>query len=77
MRALSKASREKGGRPRSFGLREREGRGSKRKSYLTLGGRVSSGMRPHCFIVSPIFVKDEKISQNRGYHMKRVRKKLF
>jgi hypothetical protein len=54
-----------------------EGRGSKRKSYLTLGGRVSSGRRSNCFMVSPIFVKDEKISQKRGYHMKRVRKKFF
>jgi hypothetical protein len=73
---LSNASREKGGRPLSFGWREREGRGSKKKSYLTFDGRVSIARRYNCFMVSSIFVKDEKNSQKRGYHMKRVRKKF-
>jgi len=77
MKALSKASREKDGRSRSFGLRESEGSGSKRKSYLTLGGRVSSGRRSNCFMVSSIFVKDKKISQKRGYPIRRVRKTSF
>jgi len=49
----------------------------KRKSYLTLGGRVSSGRRSNWFMVSSIFVKDEKNSQKRGYQIKKVRKKLF
>jgi hypothetical protein len=53
---------------------EREGRVSKRKSYLTLGGRVSSGRRSLCFMVFPIFVKVEEISQKRGYHTNRIRK---